>query len=39
MCFDWSTKLMCFHNAMEHKNDMNDIIGCLQLVKIYSFMK
>ena len=24
---------------MKHKNDMSDTIGCLQIVRIYSFMK
>ena len=27
---------VCFHSAMKHENDL---IGCLQAVRIYSFMK
>ena len=30
---------VCFHSAMKHKNDVNNMIGFLQVVKMYSFMK
>ena len=30
---------MCFHCAMKHENDVNDIVGYLQVVRICSFMK
>ena len=30
---------MCFYGAMKHKNDVSDMIGCLQVVRIYSFKK
>ena len=30
---------VCFHSAMKHENDVSDMIGCLQVVRIYSFMK
>ena len=30
---------MCFHSAMKHENDVSDLIGCLQVVRIYSFTK
>ena len=30
---------MCFHNAKKHENDVSDVISCLQVVTIYSFMK
>ena len=30
---------VCFHTAVKHENDVNDTIGCLQVVRIYSFMK
>ena len=28
-----------FHSAVKHKNEVSDMIGCLQVVRIYSFMK
>ena len=28
-----------FHGATKHENDVNDMIGWLQVVRIYSFMK
>ena len=30
---------VCFHSAMKHKNDASNLIGYLQVVRIYSFMK
>ena len=30
---------LCFHSAMKHENDVSDMVGCLQVVRIYSFMK
>ena len=30
---------VCFHSAMKHKNDVSNMVDCLQVVKIYSFMK
>ena len=30
---------VCFHSAMKHENDVSNVIGCLQIVRIYSFMK
>ena len=30
---------VCFHGAMKHENDVSNMIGCLQVVRIYSFMK
>ena len=35
MRFDWST--VCFHDIMKDEKDLSDIIGCLQVVRIYSF--
>lgn len=29
---------MCFLKVMKHKNDVSDVIGFLQLVKIYSLL-
>ena len=34
MGFDWSTSV--FHSAMKHENDVNNVVGCLYAVKIYS---
>ena len=31
--------LVCFHCAMKHENDVSNVIDCLQVVRIYSFMK
>ena len=28
-----------FHSAMKHGNDVSNMAGCLQVVKIYSFMR
>ena len=28
-----------FQSAMKHENDVSHIIGCLQVVRIYCFMK
>ena len=39
MHFDWSTKLMCFHSAMKYENDVSNMVGCLQVMRSYSFMK
>ena len=30
---------VCFHSAMKRKNDVRNTIGCLQIVRIYSFME
>ena len=30
---------VCFHSALKHENDTITVIGCLQLVRIFSFMK
>ena len=30
---------MCFHSVMKHENDVSNVVSCLQVVKIYSFMK
>ena len=30
---------MYFHTAVKHENDFSDMFGCLQVVRIYSFMK
>ena len=30
---------VCFHSAMKQENDVSNIVGCLQAVRIYSFMK
>ena len=30
---------VCFHSAIKHENDVNDMIGCLRVLRIYSFMK
>ena len=37
MRFGWSTSV--FRIAMKHENDVSNMFGCLQVVKIYSFMK
>ena len=34
MRFDWSASV--FYNAMKHENDMSNMIGCLQVVRIYA---
>ena len=30
---------LCFHNASKHETDASDMIDCLYVVRIYSFMK
>ena len=30
---------VCFHSDMKHKNDVSVMVGCLQVMRIYSFMK
>ena len=30
---------MCFQNAMKHENDVSNSFCCLQVVRIYSFIK
>ena len=30
---------MCFHSAMKHENEVSNMVGCLQVVRIYIFMK
>ena len=30
---------VCFHSVMKHENDVGDTIGCLEVVRIYSFRK
>ena len=30
---------VCFHSAMKHENDVSNMVGCLQVVRIYSFIK
>ena len=30
---------VCFYSAMKHENDVYNMVGCLQVVRIYSFMK
>ena len=30
---------MCFDNAMNHENHVSNMVGCLPVVRIYSFMK
>ena len=37
MRFDWSTRVFC--SAMKHENDVSNMVGCIQVVRIYSFMK
>ena len=29
----------CFHSAMKHENDVRKMVGCLKVIRIYSFMK
>ena len=29
----------CLHSLMKHKKDLSDMIGCLKVVRIYSFVK
>ena len=31
MRFDWSTKLVCFHSAMKHANDVSNVVTVYQL--------
>ena len=38
MRFDWST-VVCFDSATKHENDESNMVNCLQVVRIYSFMK
>ena len=28
-----------FYSAMKHENEVSNMVGCLQVVRIYSFMK
>ena len=35
MRFDWSTSV--FHSAINCENDVNNMVGCLQVVKIIQF--
>ena len=28
-----------FHSAMKNENDVSNVVGCLQVKRIYSFMK
>ena len=30
---------VCFHIAMKHENDLSNVVGSLQVLRIYSFMK
>ena len=30
---------VCFHSTMKHENDVSNMVGCLQAVRFYSFMK
>ena len=30
---------VCFHSGMKDKNDVGNMVGCLQVVRIYSFME
>ena len=30
---------VCFHSEMKHENDVSNMVGCLQVVRIYSFKK
>ena len=30
---------VCFHSAMKHENNVCSMVGCLQVVRIYSFIK
>ena len=30
---------VCFYSAIKHENDVNDTIGCFEVVKIYIFKK
>ena len=30
---------MCFHSAMKNENDVSNMVGCLQVVRIYCFLK
>ena len=30
---------VCFHSAMKHKNYVSNVVGLLQVVRIYNFMK
>ena len=30
---------VCFHSAMKHEYDVSDVICCLQVVRIFGFMK
>ena len=32
-------QLVCFHTTMKHESDVNDMIGCLQVQKIYSLIQ
>ena len=36
MCFHWSTSVFY---AMKQENDARNIVGSLQIVKMYTFMK
>ena len=31
-------QLVCFHSTMKHENEVSNMIGCLQVVRIYSSM-
>ena len=31
--------LIIIYTSLKHKNDVSNMVGCLQVVKIYSFMK
>ena len=37
--FNYIYYIMCFHGAMKHENDVSNAVDCLQVVRIYSFMK
>ena len=43
LCFDSTCVLIgqqvCFHTNIKHENDVKNMVGCLQVVRIYSFMK
>ena len=30
---------VCFHSALKHENEVRNMVGCLQVVRIYSFKK
>ena len=39
VCAFWLVNTCVFYGAIKHENDVNNMVGCLQVLRIYSFVK